>query len=163
MSQREDDDTYLFREYMESHPSFAKPTKSEANQDDEDDLAEPFYTSQFIEPISGDEKLAFFNADMHPNDKRRLLQGKYRVEDTLDLHGLTSAEAGIAIHDFIKSCRRDGLRCIQIIHGRGRMGGEAVLKTKVNAWLPQSPYVIAFCSCLPKHGGVGAVYILLRA
>lgn len=157
------DDTHLFREYMESTESFAKPASRSQDNDDEVDHRDPFYTPYQIDPISGDAKLAFFNTDMRPNDKRKLLQGKYRVEDSLDLHGLTSPEAAIAIDDFLKSCRRDGLRCIQVIHGRGKMTGEAVLKTKVNAWLPQSPYVLAFCSCLPKHGGVGAVYILLRA
>lgn len=158
----DEDDTHLFREYMESNPSFNKPVNP-SDDHDEISAAEPFFTPYDIETIPGDAKLAFFNADMRPNDKRKLLQGKYRIEDTLDLHGLTSAQAAIAINEFLKSCRRDGLRCIQIIHGRGRLGGEAVLKTKVNTWLPQSPYVLAFCSCLPKHGGVGAVYILLRA
>jgi len=160
---KDDDDTHLFREYMESNPTFNKPANPSADHDDDIETAEPFFTPYDVEVISGDAKLAFFNADMRPTDKRKLLQGKYRVEDCLDLHGLTSAEAAIAIDDFLKSCRRDGLRCIQIIHGRGRLGGQAVLKSKVNMWLPQSPYVLAFCSCLPKHGGVGAVYILLRA
>jgi DNA-nicking Smr family endonuclease len=164
MSKSDEDDIHLFREYMESTQSLSKPShRNDDDEDEEDSLPEPFYTPHHIDTISGDAKLAFFNADMRPNDKRKLLQGKYRVEDSLDLHGLTSLEAAIAIDDFLKSCRGDGLRCIQIIHGRGRLGGEAVLKTKVNAWLPQSPYVLAFCSCLPKHGGVGAVYILLRA
>lgn len=157
-----DDDTHLFREYMDSHPNLNKSRRSSDDEEDED-MPEPFFTSQDLDIVAGDAKLAFFNTDMRPNDRRKLLQGKYRVEDTLDLHGLTSAESAIAIQDFLKSCHRDGLRCIQLIHGRGRMGGEAVLKTKVNAWLPQSPYVLAFCSCLPKHGGVGAVYVLLRA
>jgi DNA-nicking Smr family endonuclease len=162
MSHDDEDDTYLFREYMQKTKDLNRPEQPSADTDDEVE-SDPFFTSQFMEPVDGDAKLAFFNADMRPTDKRKLLQGKYRVEDTLDLHGLTSVEAAVAIHEFIKSCRGDGLRCIQIIHGRGRMGGEAVLKTKLNAWLPQSPYVIAFCSCLPKHGGVGAVYVLLRA
>jgi DNA-nicking Smr family endonuclease len=160
------DDTHLFREYMESTQSLGqKRSQSRQHEDDDDEREppEPFYTPYDIEPVSGDAKLAFFNTDMHPNDRRRLIQGKYRIEDSLDLHGLTSAESAIAIDEFIKACRGDGLRCIQIIHGRGRMTGEAVLKTKVNTWLPQSPYVLAYCSCLPKHGGVGALYILLRA
>lgn len=157
-----DDDTHLFREYMEDPRSFPKTPQTQ-QEDEDDEETEPFFTSQFMDPISGDAKLAFFNTDMRPEDKRKLIQGKYRVEDSLDLHGLTSHEAAFAINDFLKSCQRDGLRCVQLIHGRGNMTGHAILKTKVNAWLPQSPYVIAYCSCLPKHGGVGAVYVLLRA
>lgn len=162
MSHDDEDDTYLFREYMQKTQALDRPAQP---SDDAEEAIEsdPFFTSLDLETVAGDAKLAFFNADMRPTDRRKLLQGKYRVEDSLDLHGLTSPEAAIAIVEFIKACRGDGLRCIQIIHGRGRLGGEAVLKTKLNAWLPQSPYVIAFCSCLPKHGGVGAVYVLLRA
>jgi DNA-nicking Smr family endonuclease len=163
MDHDKDDDFHLFREYMESTQSLNKPARRHENDDDQVSDPEPFFTSQDLDPVSGDAKLAFFNADMHPNDRRRLLQGKYKIEDSLDLHGLTSEESAIAINEFLKSCRGDGLRCIQIIHGRGRMTGQAILKTKINAWLPQSPYVLAFCSCLPKHGGVGAVYVLLRA
>lgn len=37
-----------------------------------------------------------------------------------------------------------------------------VLKGKVNVWLRQKGEVMAFCTAIPRDGGTGAVYVLLR-
>jgi len=40
-----------------------------------------------------------------------------------------------------------------------------VLRERLQAWLTRDPFkriVLAFCTALPKHGGAGALYVLLR-
>lgn len=51
---------------------------------------------------------------------------------------------------------------VKIVHGKGAHTGQTLLKTYVNGWLPQLPDVLAFVSALPRDGGAGAVYVLLR-
>jgi len=36
------------------------------------------------------------------------------------------------------------------------------IKSHVNTWLRQHPQVLGFTSCLPRHGGTGALYVVLK-
>ena len=38
----------------------------------------------------------------------------------------------------------------------------ALFKSHVNTWLRQHPQVLGFTSCQAKHGGAGAVYVMLK-
>ncbi|MEO0436994.1 MAG: DNA endonuclease SmrA [Pseudomonadota bacterium] len=96
---------------------------------------------------------------------RKLKQGRYPFEARLDLHRMSVVRARKEIFDFIKECRRLGLRSVMVVHGKGERSPNAaaigVLKGYVNHWLRQLELVQAFHSALPKDGGTGAVYILL--
>jgi len=92
---------------------------------------------------------------------RKLKQGKFPVQAELDLHGLFAQQAEQEIRAFIGEASARGLRCVRVIHGKGR-DGPGVLKQKTNSWLRQMGVVKAFCSCKPEDGGTGAVYVLLR-
>ena len=55
------------------------------------------------------------------------------------------------------------IRCLLILHGKGeRSTPRALLKSHVSAWLPQLPAVMAMHSAERRHGGSGALYVLLR-
>ena len=93
----------------------------------------------------------------------KLRSGNYRIGADLDLHGLTVAEARRALFRFIRHERGLGRRALLIAHGRGeRSPTPARLKSYVAHWLEQLPEVIAFHSALPRQGGTGAVYVLLK-
>lgn len=94
---------------------------------------------------------------------RRLRRGQYAIEAELDLHGLTRAEAGQALSDFLLDARRRRLGCVRIIHGKGRRSSNEgpVLKPAVAGWLRRRAEVLAFCSARPVDGGSGALYVLL--
>jgi DNA-nicking Smr family endonuclease len=54
-----------------------------------------------------------------------------------------------------------------VVTGRGKNspGGQSILRTETETWLTKEPLrrvVLAFCTAQPKHGGAGAIYILLR-
>jgi DNA-nicking Smr family endonuclease len=94
---------------------------------------------------------------------KKLRNGKLPIDSTLDLHGLTVEEARLQLIDFMEECRQFGYRHVIIVHGKGfRSQEKPVIKPMVNRWLQQSDEVLAFYSARPKHGGTGAVYVLLR-
>jgi DNA-nicking Smr family endonuclease len=80
----------------------------------------------------------------------------------LDLHGKTSAEAREFLGEFLLQCQHENVRHVLIIHGKGKDSAIPVLKNKLNNWLRQTEQVIAFCTATPRHGGSGALYLLLR-
>ncbi len=97
----------------------------------------------------------------------KLRAGAYSYEAHLDLHGLNSAQAFDSLVAFIKQSYMTGKRTVLIIPGRGKNSpdGSGILRSKLEEWLPQEPFkrvVLAFCTALPKHGGPGAVYVMLR-
>jgi DNA-nicking Smr family endonuclease len=97
---------------------------------------------------------------------RKLKQGRYELEARLDLHRMTAVRARQELFEFIEESHRLGLRCVQVIHGKGQTRGErdasAVLKGCAEHWLRQLEIVQGFHSARPQHGGTGAVYVLLR-
>jgi DNA-nicking Smr family endonuclease len=95
---------------------------------------------------------------------KKLKQGRYPQEATLDLHRMTVEKARQEVFTFIKEAASFDLRSLVIVHGKGSHGqsATALLKSYVNQWLPDLDEVQAFCSAQPQHGGLGAVYVLLR-
>lgn len=97
----------------------------------------------------------------------RLKAGFYSPEAHLDLHGMNAEQAFVSLVQFIKENYMQGRRCVLLIPGRGKNSpeGYGVLRQAVQAWLTRDPLkrvVLAFCTALPKHGGAGALYVLLR-
>ncbi len=95
---------------------------------------------------------------------RKLKRGDYRYSEILDLHGHTTVEADDLLADFLSDAVNTGHHTVLIIHGKGLRSGQpgGVLKPYTLNWLKQQPEVKAFCSALPRDGGTGAVYVLLR-
>lgn len=121
-------------------------------RDDLIELLDPYYPLSFVR-----------NGIQH-NVFRKLKQGKYHSEARLDLHRMTVEKARHEVFEFIRQSVAYDLRSVMIVHGKGnhsRSSG-AMLKSYVNQWLPDMPEVQAFASAQPHHGGVGAVYVLLR-
>lgn len=110
------------------------------------------------------EYLLFARPGLQQRVLHDLKRGALPVELEVDLHGLTVSYAEETLDAFFQECRRRRIRCARVIHGKGRRseGQQPVLKQKVNYWLRLREDVLAFCSTLPRDGGSGAVYLLLR-
>lgn len=95
---------------------------------------------------------------------RRLARGYWPVQDSLDLHGLNSDAARLALQTFLHQALEQHSRCVLVIHGKGlnSKSGEAVLKLRTRHWLVQHPSVLAYCDAPAQLGGSGAAIILLR-
>jgi DNA-nicking Smr family endonuclease len=95
---------------------------------------------------------------------KRLTGGKFNIEARLDLHGKTQDAALEALRYFILSSYENGKRNVLIITGKGADSG-GILKNQVPRWL-NTPgireYTLMFSYAQPKHGGEGALYLLLK-
>jgi DNA-nicking Smr family endonuclease len=116
------------------------------------------------ELISG-ETLVFHRPQVQTAVLRKLRRGEYRVQREIDLHGLTVAEAKVALRQFLISALEQQVRCVRIIHGKGLRSGHRgpVLKSAVSAVLRRTGAVLAYVSARQVDGGTGAVYVLLSA
>lgn len=99
--------------------------------------------------------------------KRRfqhLKKGIIVPQESIDLHGLRSDQAGRVLDRFIEECRQLDFECVEIIHGKGRNSEQAggVLKPLVMHWLKQQSEVMAFSSAPHNAGGSGATRVLLN-
>ena len=98
---------------------------------------------------------------------QKLKHGRISFESHIDLHGMNLEQAGLALIDFIREQYMKGSRCVLVVHGRGMNSpqGRSVLKHEVQRWLTRDPLrrvVMAFVTAMPRHGGAGAIYVLLR-
>lgn len=94
----------------------------------------------------------------------KLRRGHIVIEAKLDLHGMTQSEAHDALLRFIASSRERGLRCVIVVTGVGKAGG-GVLRRAVPRWLSEAgprEAVISFAAAEQRHGGDGALYVMLR-
>ncbi|MBU0688364.1 MAG: Smr/MutS family protein [Gammaproteobacteria bacterium] len=96
---------------------------------------------------------------------RKLRRGEWPVQDELDLHGLNSDEARRLLSSFLHQAAQQGLRCVNVIHGKGWHSekGEGLLRRLARHWLIQHPLVLAFCDAPLHAGGSGAAWILLKS
>lgn len=103
-------------------------------------------------------------ANLDKATARRFRAGELPVEARLDLHGMTQSQAFDALARFVPAHHAMGRRCVLVITGKGRLGG-GVLKESVPRWLNEAGLrrmVVAIASAQPRHGGDGALYLLLR-
>lgn len=105
------------------------------------------------------------------NSARRLRQGKFAIEATLDLHGMGQEEARHHLHYFLRRAYESQKRCVLVVTGKGRFRAAddsretGILRRALPRWLSQPPladWVLRHEPARPQHGGEGAVYILLR-
>ncbi len=127
---------------------------------------QPAVRDVLVDPADGAEPVSeYLGNGISQLTLRKLRRGQFPVQDSLDLHGLDSEGARRLLLEFLREAMQRDLRCVRIIHGKGRHGasGEGILKTRTRHWLTQCPEVLAFCEAPPSHGGGGAVLLLLKA
>jgi DNA-nicking Smr family endonuclease len=98
---------------------------------------------------------------------RRLSGAGFEPEATLDLHGMSREQAMRATHEFVRGQQQRGARYLLIIVGKGlhSEGGVGVLAESAAKALTQglaAPLVTAFASADARHGGRGALAVMLR-
>ncbi|MCY4177869.1 MAG: Smr/MutS family protein [Endozoicomonadaceae bacterium] len=117
------------------------------------------------EPVSPEEFISFRHESLSLKLFNSLKNSKFPIERCLDLHGYTIDEARERLIRFIDFSQQKKYRSLRVIHGKSSKKYQRdgiTLKSRVACWLTQIPSVLGYCSCLPKDGGTGAVYVLLR-
>lgn len=93
----------------------------------------------------------------------RFRTGRLAPVRTLDLHGRTTQRAYHALHAFLHAAHADGVRCVEVITGRGAGETGGVLRRELPLWLnlpALRPLVLA--ATHPHAANPGAVRVLLR-
>jgi DNA-nicking Smr family endonuclease len=94
---------------------------------------------------------------------KQLSRGERKVEAVIDLHGMTVQAAHGALRRFVELQAAAGKRCLLVITGKGGPDRPSRLKHEVPLWLEDwKPPVLAVSGAQPKHGGAGALYVLLQ-
>lgn len=105
------------------------------------------------------------NAGLDKRNAQRLRRGKLRPEAKLDLHGHKQYEAFNELRSFVLESQIMDKRCILVITGKGSVKTGGVLRKMLPRWVNQAPLrsaVIAIENAIPRDGGSGAFYLLLR-
>jgi len=94
---------------------------------------------------------------------QRLRTGKLVPARTLDLHGNSAERALHRLAHFLRAAQADGLRCVEVITGRGVGEAGGVIRREFPHWLNRPdlrPMVLA--ATHPHPANPGAVRVLLR-
>ncbi len=126
----------------------------------QDSLSDEFDVSTLLDT---DDALSFRRPGVGTEVTRKLRKGEWAIQREIDLHGLRSDEARLALTTFIREAHKHGIRCVRVVHGKGlgSPGKTPVLKSKVHSWLVQKNQVMAFVQAKPAEGGAGALVVLL--
>lgn len=112
----------------------------------------------------------------------RLRRGKVEPDASLDLHGMTQAQAHTRLVSFVARAHERGYRCVLIVTGKGSpMRAEAetsargfvmperskagVLRELAPMWLESAEtrrMVVGVQQAHVRHGGAGALYVYLK-
>lgn len=92
---------------------------------------------------------------------RKLKQGKLKLSGKCDLHRMTIDQAQNIVENFLQQALANKWRCVIIIPGKGD-AHKPVLKNWLLEYLKQNLKVLAIATAVRKHGGSGAVYVLLK-
>jgi DNA-nicking Smr family endonuclease len=171
------DDAELFRREMRDvspvraprrvEPFREKPAPVPAKRaEDERAVLEELARLAFVgDEIEFEDDAVFLRPGLPRDILRKLRRTHWVIQDHIDLHGMTGDEAAIATAQFLSGCKRAGLRCVRIVHGKGlrSRGREPVLKRRIRKLLTRRDEVLAFVEPRAVHGGGGAVVVLLEA
>jgi DNA-nicking Smr family endonuclease len=103
---------------------------------------------------------------------RKLARGTLTPDFTLDLHGHTLASAHTRLDDGLSQAKALGARVVLLIAGKPRPTEAAdrgerrgAIRAKVLDWLAVGPHgssIAAIRTAHRRHGGEGALYLILR-
>lgn len=142
-----------------------KPIPTQRLEDERAVLTELSRLAFDLDDIEFDDDGLFLRPGLPRDILRKLRRTHWVIQDHIDLHGMTGDEAVEATAEFLADCKRRGVRCVRIVHGKGlgSRGREPVLKRRVRRSLMRRAEVLAYVEPRPVHGGSGAVIVLLAA
>lgn len=121
-------------------------------------------SDHFVIDVAPEEELAWTANGVQESQLRKLQTGQIPFDGSIDLHGMNVEKARELLWEFLAEATKLEVRCVRVTHGKAQRkdGRTPILKSHVNTWLRQHPKVLGFTSCVPRHGGTGSVYVLLR-
>ena len=147
-----------------AEPTLSQRTRRENAESDKQPSIDPNYlTLGEVKQLAPHELVSWKKDGVQEGVFKKLRLGQYPLEGRLDLHRKTVKEAREELFNFVRMALAKGWRCVLVNHGRGeRSPTPARIKSYTIAWLAQIPEVLAYHHPERRHGGAGAVYVLLR-
>jgi DNA-nicking Smr family endonuclease len=170
LKEKPEQDADLFRQALEGVTPLtptdritptAKPRRKTASV-----VPSPPVADNLSDHGAGDTAITeFLRPGLNRMTLRKLRRGEWTPQDEIDLHGLCTDAARKLLVEFLHATTQRGLRCVNVIHGKGGRseGRDGILKVHTRHWLAQHPLVLAFCEAPPNAGGGGAVWVLLKS
>lgn len=117
-----------------------------------------------VDPVEPLDHLSYKKPGVQEGVFKNLRLGKYKVDATLNVTQIRFESAREAVFNCIDQAQQKGIRTLLIHHGLGQHSKPfpAFMKSYVRQWLCQMPQVLAFHSALRQHGGLAAVYVLIK-
>jgi len=121
-------------------------------------------SDQFVIDVGAEGELMWRRDGVQESQIRKLKLGQIAFEGSLDLHGMSVEKARETLWAFIAEATKLEVRCVRVTHGKAARidGKRPMIKSHVNTWLRQHAQVLGFTSCQARHGGTGAVYVMLK-
>lgn len=104
--------------------------------------------------------------------ERKLSRAALAPDFTLDLHGATIDGAHARLDHGLSQAKAMGARLVLVVTGKARpveaadrSSKRGVIRAKILDWLAAGPHASAIAAIRPahrRHGGAGALYIVLR-
>jgi DNA-nicking Smr family endonuclease len=140
------------------------PVPAKRLEDEQAVLDELAHLAMDGDEVEFEDDATFLRPGLPRDILRKLRRTHWVIQDTLDLHGLTGDEAVAETAVFLAACKREGRRCVRIVHGKGLRspGREPVLKRRIRKLLTRRDEVLAFAEPRAQQGGGGAVVVLLQ-
>ena len=101
----------------------------------------------------------------------RLGKGLIKIDDKLDMHGMSINSAYQKLENFLIDSRKNNYKCVLIITGKGKKAINSdslfrrTLKELLPIWISEpnfSRHIIKHSSAKSNHGAEGARYLFLR-
>ena len=103
---------------------------------------------------------------------KRIAKGALKPDFTIDLHGETLATAHARLNRSLSFAIHSDARIVLLITGKPARenprlppSSRGVIRASVKDWLSASPHarhIAAIRNAHPRHGGAGALYVILR-
>jgi len=99
---------------------------------------------------------------------RRIRRGIVQPDRTIDLHGHTLATAQGALEHALARAVAEDVRVLLVVTGKPPKPdsrGRGLIRASIGDWLGTSGYrdrIAAVRNAHPRHGGAGALYVILR-
>lgn len=142
-----------------------RPLPIQRERDEQAALVESIYAPTSLElRLEGGDELIYLCNGVPRSVLRDLRRGRWVVQEEIDLHGCNRDEARELLAANMAQWRKTGIRCVRVVHGKGRgsPGREPVLKKLVAGWLMNYEDVTAYCQARLPDGGAGALIVLLK-
>lgn len=128
------------------------------------DKSREFISDSYFDPVMPNDKISFKRSGIQNLFFKKFSSGKFVIEGELDLHGRNVTQAKSDLISFISEAISFNYKYLLIIHGKNErdLNSPAILKSHTYKWLKEIPEVLAIHTAQQRHGGAGAVYVLLK-